>query len=83
MKTVDESFVFPFGKYKGVSVGLLVDIDPTYLVFCFLRGILNFSEQTKKKIEASSQYQMVYGDYKLEDVIEALNEPTEETYWNE
>ena len=83
MKTVDESFVFPFGKYKGFSVGLLLDSDPTYLVFCFLKGILNFSEQTKKKMEASHQYQMAYGDYKLEDVVEALNEPTEETYWNE
>jgi len=40
--TVDETFVFPFGKYQGESAQSVVDMDPDYLTWC-QKNIVGFT----------------------------------------
>lgn len=48
----DESlkYALPFGKYKGESLGDILDREPTYVTE-FLRGVNNLREPLKKHLE--------------------------------
>lgn len=71
-KKLDETYIFTFGKYKGLSVNEILDDDPSYLVwankevqwFKLKKEVYDLVlERATEELERKMQYQSRHHNY--------------------
>jgi len=62
VKKINESFVFSFGKFKGLKIRLVILNDPSYVAWCIAEKMFTLDATLDKLLEWSTSQRTFTAD---------------------